>query len=91
MSVEDEGEPKPLFSTAYTTKPNKKFIVKIIRENKDYDYIHYIMRKIVKRVSRKKKATKKDAGSDNYQVSPLHLMNNQTVTRLFSLHKNINE
>ena len=90
MSVDDEGEPKPLFSIAYS-KPNKRFTAKIIREDKDYDYIHYIMRKIVKRVSEKKKVSKKAAGSDSYQPSPLHLMNDQIVTRLFSLHKNINE
>ena len=58
MSVDDEGEPKPLFSIAYS-KPNKRFTAKIIREDKDYDYVHYIMRKIVKRVSEKKKASEK--------------------------------
>ena len=39
MSVDDAGEPKPLFSMAYS-KPNKRFIAKIIREDKDYDYVH---------------------------------------------------
>ena len=58
MSVDDEGEPKPLFSIAYS-KPNKRVTAKIIREDKDYDYVHYVMRKIVKRVSEKKKASKK--------------------------------
>ena len=55
MSVDDEGAPKPLISKAYS-KPNTRFTVKIIREDKDYDYVHYIMQKIVKRVSEKKKA-----------------------------------
>ena len=90
MSVDDEGEPKPLFSIAYS-KPNKRFTAKIIGEDKDYDYVHYIMRKIVKRVSEKKKASKKAAGSDSYQVLPLLLMNGQIVRRLFSFYKNINE
>ena len=58
MSVDDEGEPKPLFSNAYS-KPNKRVTAKIIREDKDYDYVHYVMRKIVKRDSETKKASKK--------------------------------
>ena len=58
ISVDDEGEPKPLFSIAYS-KPNKRFTAKIIREDKEYDYVHYIMRGIVKRVSVKKEASKK--------------------------------
>ena len=90
MSVDDEGEPKPLFSIASSTL-NKRLTAKIIREDKDYDYVHHIMRKTVKRVSEKKKASKKAVGSDSYQASPFHLMNDQIVTRLFSLHKNINE
>ena len=57
ISVDDEGEPKPLFSIAYS-KPNKRFTAKIIREDKEYDYVHY-MRRIVKRVSVKKEASKK--------------------------------
>ena len=55
MSVHDEGEPKPLFSIAYS-KPNKRFTAKINWEDKDYDFVRYIMRKILKRVSEKKKA-----------------------------------
>ena len=58
MSVHDEGEPKPLFSIAYS-KPNKRFTANINWEDKDYDFVQYIMRKIVKRVSEKKKALKK--------------------------------
>ena len=58
MSVYDEGEPKPLFSIA-CSKPNQRFTTRIIREEKHYDYVHYVMRKIVKRVSEKKKASKK--------------------------------
>ena len=58
MSVHDEGEPKPLFSIAYS-KPNKRFTANITWEDKDYDFVQYIMRKIVKRVSEKKKALKK--------------------------------
>ena len=83
MAVDDEGEPKPLFSIAYS-KPNKRFNAKIIRGEKHYDYVHYVMRKIRKR-------QKKAVGSDSYQASPLHLMKDQIMTRLFSLHKNINE
>ena len=92
MSVDDEGEPKPLFFIAYS-KPNKRVTAKIIREDKDYDYVHYVMRKIVKRVSEKKKASKKKkaVGSDSYQVLPLLLMKGQIARRLFSLHKNIKE
>ena len=48
MSVDDEGEPKALFSIAYS-KPNKIFTAKIIRGEKHYDYVHYVMRKIRKR------------------------------------------
>ena len=55
MPVDDEGEPKSLFSIAYS-KPNKRFTTKIIWEDKGYDYVHYVIRKIVKRVSEKKKA-----------------------------------
>ena len=58
MSVDDEGEPKPLFSIVYS-KPNKRFTSKIIREEKHYDYVHYVMQKILKRVSEKKKTSKK--------------------------------
>ena len=58
MPVDDEGEPKSLFSIAYS-KPNERFTTKIIREDKYYNYVHYIMRKIVKRVSEKKQASKK--------------------------------
>ena len=56
--VDDKGEPKPLFSIAYS-KRNKRFTAKIIREDKEQDYMHYIMQKIVKRVSENKKASKK--------------------------------
>ena len=64
MSVDDEGEPKPLFSIAYS-KPKNWFTAKIIWEDKDCDYVHYIMLKILKRVYEKKKASKKAVESDS--------------------------
>ena len=53
--------------------------------------MHYIIRKIVKRISEKKKASKKKrkkkaVGSDSYQVSPSHLMNDQIVTYYVELN-----
>ena len=48
----------PRFNICYS-KPNKRFIAKPIKEQKNYDYLHYIMRKIIKRASQKRKIGKR--------------------------------
>ena len=54
----DEGEVKPLFVLAYS-KANKRFTARSVKVEKDYGYIRYIMRKIVKRTRENKKTSKR--------------------------------
>ena len=90
MSVDDEGEPKPLFSTAYS-KPNKRFTAKIIREEKHYD-VHYVMRKMVKRVSEKKKTSKKNRRKrqlPGVTITPDERPNRDEIIQSSQKHKRI--
>ena len=48
-----------LFRITYS-KPNKRFIVKVVKEEKSYTYLHYIIRKIIVRAETKKKASKRN-------------------------------
>ena len=74
MSVHDEGEPKSLFSIAYS-KPNKRFTANINWEDKDYDYDYDYHAENRKKSFRKEESVKKKVvGSDTCQASPLHLM-----------------
>ena len=58
-SVSEEGELKPLFWIAYS-KVTKDFTAKEVKEDKNQEYLFYILRKIVKRVKPNKKASKKE-------------------------------
>ena len=55
--MKKEKKVKPLFVITYS-KTNKKFTARSVKVEKDYGYIHYIMRKIVKRTRQNKKASK---------------------------------
>ena len=55
-SVNDEGVNKPLLQIAYS-KPNKRFTAKVVKEEKCFSYLHYIIRKIIIRAENKKKAS----------------------------------
>ena len=48
-----------MFKIAYS-KPNKRFVVKSVKEEKNYEYIKYIFRKIIKRVNAGKKSSKRN-------------------------------
>ena len=58
-SVSEEGELKPLFWIAYS-KVTKDFTVKEVKEDKNQEYLFYILRKIIKKVKPNKKASKKE-------------------------------
>ncbi|XP_057294360.1 uncharacterized protein LOC130622919 [Hydractinia symbiolongicarpus] len=55
-TTDEEGEKIPPCRVAYS-KPNKRFVAKVVREEKNYEYLTYIVRKILKRTQLKRKAT----------------------------------
>ena len=70
-SVNEEGVRKPLYSIAWS-KPNKRFVAKEIKEEKNYDYLFYILRKIIMRASTKKKvsAKKRSKRTSSFKIAP---------------------
>ena len=48
-----------MFKIAYS-KPNKRFVAKSIKEEKNYEYVKYIFRKIIKRDNTGKKSSKRN-------------------------------
>ena len=48
-----------MFKIAYS-KPNKRFVAKSVKEEKNYEYIKYIFRKIIKRVNAGKKSLRRN-------------------------------
>lgn len=56
--VDEEGVETPLFKVAYS-KPNKRFVAKVVKVDKDYSYLSHITRKILKRAEVKRKASKR--------------------------------
>ena len=53
--MKKEKKVKPLFVITYS-KANKKFTARSVKVEKDYGYIHYIMRKNRKKNSRKQES-----------------------------------
>ena len=49
-SIGEEGDIKPLFKIAYS-KPNKRFVAKSVKEEKNYDHVKFILKKILTRVN----------------------------------------
>ena len=70
--MKKEKKVKPLFVITYS-KTNKKFTARSVKVEKDYGYIHYIMRKIVKRTRGNKKVSKRSRRIRQYllNVRPL--------------------
>ena len=48
-----------MFKIAYS-KPNKRFVAKSVKVEKDYEYVKYIFCKIIKRVNAGKKSSKRN-------------------------------
>ena len=42
------------------SKPNKRFVAKSVKEEKNYEYVKYIFRKIIKPVNAGKKSSKRN-------------------------------
>jgi hypothetical protein len=61
MRIDEEDNRKPLFSISYS-KPTKRHVAKIIKEQKREEYLHCITRKVIKRADKRQKiSTKKRA------------------------------
>ena len=54
-----------MFKIAYS-KPNKWFVAKSFKEEKNYEYVKYIFRKIIKRVNAGKKSSKSIGRKGSY-------------------------
>lgn len=54
-TTDEKGKKIPLYQIAYS-KPNKRLVAKVVREDKNYEYLTYIVRKILKRSQLKRKA-----------------------------------
>ena len=48
-----------MYSVSYS-KPNKRFVAKPVKIEKNFDYLHYITRKIFKRSEQNKKVSKQN-------------------------------
>ena len=71
-SYDKEEEPKPMFAITYS-KPQKRFCAKIIRQEKDLEYVHSIMLKIEKHKRERKKVYKRSRGKrqlPEYKIAP---------------------
>lgn len=56
--VSEEGNSIPLFSLSYS-KPTKRHVAKAVKENKTENYLHHIVRKVVKRAQLERKISSK--------------------------------
>ena len=54
-SIDEEGDNKLLFKIAYS-KSNGRFVAKSVKEEKKYDHVKYMFKKILKRVNCGKKS-----------------------------------
>ena len=57
-SIDEEDDIKQLFKIAYT-KSNRRFVAKSGKEEKKYDHVKYIFKKILKQVNCGKKSNRR--------------------------------
>ena len=48
-----------MYKVAYS-KVNKRFVAKVVKEDKNFDYIRYIFRKVLKRVQESKRSSRRN-------------------------------